>query len=294
MPDHIPPPEEFEGIHSFSEVVRRLSQSIGVVEQRISVARNSRASQWIAQLRALELRDPRDFMASMVPELQAGRWPDSHAAAFRALVDSRMFILIVEELAPLLTNADLHDLISGNYHPDLDAPGKRTRDREFEWFIAAVASRAKLPFTLAEPDIVVSATNSSWAVAAKRLRSEKQVESNVKKAANQIQAAKLPGYIFLDVTSLMDPAYRVVTYWRTADETVREYFRDCLADHGSSFVPQRNDYVRGVVLHAAFPHVSQGFRFGTQQVWRPMPVNGISASDVHAFFRLLAPGFENS
>jgi hypothetical protein len=284
--------EELEGLHQFTEVQRRLEAAIATVRQRIHVAENSRAALWARELDRLSVAGGTKVLSSMIPDLRDGSWSHPYAKAFRALVDSRMFLIIVEELNSQLTESDLRDLVAGNFHTASDKPGKRTRDREFELFISAIALRARLSASLQEPDSVISIDGTSWAVAAKRLGSPKQVEQNIKNAALQIERAGLPGFIMLDVTQLIDPEGIQFTHWRLLE---RDTFSICLgASYGQSFRVARNALVRGIVLRCVLPHISENRLFGSNEVWRPMPIGDLDAIDVHSFFRRMAVGLKAS
>jgi hypothetical protein len=206
-----------------------------------------------------------------------------------------MFIIIVEQLFADLKDSDIRDLIAGNYDPALDGPGKRTRDREFELFIAAVARRAGIEVLLEEPDITLRTAGIDWSVAAKRLSSPKRVEQNIRKAAEQIQLAGRPGFAFLDVTRILDPSQVVVTHWRRANQTVGgPLLHFAQTEHRHTLTANRNAYVRGIVLRAVFPHVSEGFRYGTYETWWALPVAGVDGQYVHRIVHRMLAGLQGS
>ena len=57
---------------------------------------------------------------------------------------------------------------------------------------------------------------------------------------------------------------------------------------------RRNEYVRGIVLRAALPHVSKGFQYGTHEPWWPLTVDGVDALHVNSLLHRLLSGLEGS
>jgi hypothetical protein len=289
------PHDDAEGLHSYADILRRLKAAIALAAARTRVAPNCRVAQWMEAISRLSGADPRSVLAQMVPNLRQGSWHHPFKDSFRALVDSRMFTLIVEQLLPDLRDSDVRDLVSGNFDPARDKPGKRARDREFELFVAAVARRAGLAVRLGEPDIILDVQASQWCIAAKRLSSSKRVRHNVDKAARQIFDAGRPGFVFLDVTRILDPTYVACTHWRGAHQTVGgRLLHFANTKHKETLTTRRNEYVRGVVLRAAFPHVSEGLSYGTYETWKAVPVSGVEGSEVNSLLRELLGGLQNS
>jgi hypothetical protein len=287
--------ESTEGLHSYSSVLSQLSDAIAKVSERIHVPANARVVQWTHAVKRLSQVERRAVLEEMLPHVQRGSWNHPYKDAFRALVDARTFTIIVQNLLAHLTDADLRDLISGNFDPALDKPDSRARDRDFELFIGAIARRAGLPIRLFEPDLILTVQGEEVSVAAKRLSSRRKVGDNIDKAARQILKAERPGFIFLDVTRILDPTYSVVTHWRHADQTVGSPLMHFVErEYALTLRRRRNEYVRGVVLRASLPHVSKGFQYGTHESWWPLTVDGVDALHVNSLLHQLLSGLAGS
>lgn len=205
-----------------------------------------------------------------------------------------MFIEIVEQLLPALSDGDLHDLISGASTPSDDAPENRARDREFELYFAAVCCRSGLTVELSEPDALVKVSDRTVAIAAKRLRSQKKTRKNLQKAAMQIGATGYPGLVVVDVTQVVDPGAEIITHWRQEGRALRSAIGRFGDRHSALLHANRGEKVLGVLLRAAVPLVSSGFRYGTYEAWEVRPASGQVASDVHEVAARMLRGFEGS
>jgi len=197
--------DDFQSDHLISNIIPRLQRAIDSVRTRARVNPSARVVQWKEALARLEEADKRSVLEQMLPSLTQGKWDHPYQDAFRALVDCRMFIEIIEQLLQDLSTSDLHDLVSGNFKPSDDKSSSRARDREFELFIAAICRRSGMKTWLGEPDVLFELGPTTCSVAAKRLASPKQVEKNITKAERQIAGAKHPGLIVMDVTRILDP-----------------------------------------------------------------------------------------
>ncbi|HEX5075687.1 MAG TPA: hypothetical protein VFW03_20920 [Gemmatimonadaceae bacterium] len=103
------------------------------------------------------------------------------------------------------------------------------------------------------------------------------------------------GFVFLEITRILDPNYELVLDWRRADQTVGGHVLHFInTEHRAALRRRRNEYLRGVVLRAAFPLYSSRFRFGTYQSIWPLTVDGLEPTDVHWIARAILPGFEAS
>jgi hypothetical protein len=284
------PPVSAEGLHSYAEVLEALRTSVDAVAKRVRVPNNSRVARWRPALERLAAAERRSVLEQMVPSLQQHSWHHPYRDAFLALVDSRLFCAIIEHLLPDLSDDELRDLVAGNFDPALDRPGKRTRDKEFEFFVAAVCRRAGVHTVLGEPDVVMRFREAEWSIAAKRLSSRRQVRENVEKAAKQIGREGRPGFIFLDVTKLLHSDYLIVTHWRRAHETVGGHVLALVREQGALFDRPWGERVRGFMLRAAFPYVSPGFRYGTYEQWMAVPTVDGDGADLRAFLPLFLEG----
>ena len=87
------------------------------------------------------------------------------------------------------------------------------RDAQFELFIAAVCQSAGLvPVDYEEPDVTCTVEGVKFGIAAKRVKNVSNLKARVRKAAQQIKAARLPGIVALDAClALNRDNERVVT-----------------------------------------------------------------------------------
>ncbi|GAG16023.1 unnamed protein product, partial [marine sediment metagenome] len=81
-----------------------------------------------------------------------------------------------------------------------DDRGQSTgRDTQFQLYVAAICQSAGLvPVGYEEPDVTCVVDGIKFCIAAKRLKNVSNLRKHVKKAAQQIETARLPGMIALD------------------------------------------------------------------------------------------------
>lgn len=73
------------------------------------------------------------------------------------------------------------------------------RDAQFELFVAAICQSAGLvPIDYEEPDVTCTISGIKFGIAAKRVKNVSNLRNRVKKAAQQIETAQLPGIVALD------------------------------------------------------------------------------------------------
>ena len=89
-----------------------------------------------------------------------------------------------------------------------DAPG---RNYQFQLYVAALCTNAGIPTQHEEPDVTCVIQDTIFGIAAKRLKTIEALESNVRKAADQISRAGMPGIIALDLTLAQNPTNRRIT-----------------------------------------------------------------------------------
>jgi hypothetical protein len=106
-----------------------------------------------------------------------------------------------------------------------ETPG---RDAQFELFVAAVCQSAGLePVGYEEPDVICSLDGVRYAIAAKRVKSLGSLDKRVKKAAEQIQRASLPGIIAVETCVLLNRNNERI-YDAGARGAVREAIQGCV------------------------------------------------------------------
>jgi hypothetical protein len=89
-----------------------------------------------------------------------------------------------------------------------DTPG---RNCQFQLYVAALCTNARLPTRHEEPDVTCDVEGAVCGIAAKRLKTIEALEENVKDAAGQIRRAAIPGIIALDLTLAQNPTNRRIT-----------------------------------------------------------------------------------
>jgi hypothetical protein len=260
-----------DAVHSYRRHKDRLHAAVQVVADRVRIDSNSRVAHWVRDIDRLSKADKRNVLVQITEQLRHGRWDHPFRDSFIALTESRAFVDIVEQLADHLTNRDLRELVSGHPDPSLDRPSARGRDKEFEWYVAALLRRAGLPIALAEPDVLVEVRGDVRSIAAKRLLSKKKVESNIKKASDQIAGAGYPGYIVLDLTRYIDPEMQFMEHAEQDGQAIA--LRVNAFTRRSAVTNPRNPLVAGVFARTAYPLISPGFRYGTSEKWFGIGIN---------------------
>lgn len=101
----------------------------------------------------------------------------------------------------------LKKLVSDSVLPQDDRDNSPGRDAAFEIYVAAVCRAARLlPVAFEEPDVTCTLDDKKYAFAAKRLKNLLNLRKRVSKAAKQIDRARLPGVIVLDVGLAFNPS----------------------------------------------------------------------------------------
>lgn len=85
--------------------------------------------------------------------------------------------------------------------PQQDRENSPGRDAQFELYLAAICQNAGLlPVDYEEPDVTCTVEGTKFGIAAKRLKRLSQIKNRIRKAADQIKNANLPGIIALDLS----------------------------------------------------------------------------------------------
>ncbi len=287
--------DDCQSDRSLTDVIARLESALNAVGTRVHVNPSSRVRRWLDPLRRLQAADRRSALEMMVPSLQQGRFEHPYQDSFRALVDARMFIEIIEQLLGDLGESEIRDLVSGNLYPGDDSLDSRARDREFELFIAALGRRSGLTTRLAEPDVLFDTGQLTFSVAAKRLSGSGGVEKNLSKAAKQIAGANVPGLVLMDVSRILDPTGTLVVHWRNAQHVVGGHLAAFIhSEHNQALQRPRSDLACGVILRAVFPLISEGFRYGTFETWHAVVTAWGDANLTNCLLERLLRGAEGT
>lgn len=277
--------------HSIDVVTTRLAMAIDVVTNRIRVDPSSRVERWRISLERFAEAEGRHVLEQVVLSIQRGSWIHPFRDSFIALGEARVFVEIIEQLVDHLTDRDLRELVSGHRDPSRDKSSARGRDKEFEWFIAALFRKAALAVALEEPDVLIKYGGGIRSIAAKRVNSRRKVLPNIKKAARQIAAEGYPGYIFLDLTRFLDQRAVHICHWRDRSDPVQTALNRFARE--PAVTRPNNTLVQGVFLHVSYPLISPGFTFGTFETWMGVAVQGGDHSEHMDLARTLLDGARN-
>jgi hypothetical protein len=171
-------------------------------------------------------------------------------------------LLQLETIVDLLANGTeiagtlprLETALGGRSISHQDKSDAGARSVQFELYLAAILQLLGLRVSLEEPDIVARTHDSTFGVAAKRLRSTSNVKANIRKADKQLSIAGIPGLIALDL------AFPAATHVHRLPATLplavvsRSLSRSFVNDHESRFSQWcRSVAARAVLIHVCTP-----------------------------------------
>jgi hypothetical protein len=196
--------------------------------------------------------------------------------AFRSLLEARVFSHVVFNLETKLRPKDWKFLVEGNLRPEDDKQNTPHRDFLLELYIASAAQAGGLAVELGEPDILVTVDGEKVGIAAKRIKSRKQVLPNAKKGAKQIGWSNAGrGLIFLDVSNLMNRDMGAIRYLREfgteESGTVLGHLLKFGSEEKSICQLLDEPHVEGIILRHAVPAMfAKSFVPGTLETWSPV------------------------
>ncbi len=138
--------------------------------------------------------------------------------------------------------------------PQDDRGNSHGRDFQFELFVAALCLNAHLdPVEREEPDVTCTVNGIKYAIAAKRLKSPRNIGKRVRKGADQIQRAGYPGIIALETSLLYNQHNSRITA-PISDDRFGYLYGQALRHEISKHEEKIQDWVRakgvlGVVFH---------------------------------------------
>lgn len=97
----------------------------------------------------------------------------------------------------------LKKLASGVAYATQESGGPSARDTQFECYLAAVFELSGCSIMFAEPDVVVTHSELTFGVAAKRPRGTAGFEKNLRGGARQVAAFGHPGIVALDLSAAL-------------------------------------------------------------------------------------------
>lgn len=132
-----------------------------------------------------------------------------------------------------------------------DSPGRNT---QFELFVAAICQAARLfPVEYSEPDVLCALDGMRVGIAAKRIKSDKQIKKRILKASKQIQQSGQPGFIALDTSIALNPDNRRIGTVIPEEEFGKQYGDAMNASIASYEHILKNlddrDFVIGCIVH---------------------------------------------
>jgi hypothetical protein len=243
---------------------------------------------WIKAVDKLSSANKRGVLEKFVESCKAGTLDHPFRNAFTALTESRTFIEVIEQLIDHLSDQELRELVRGHPDPASDSPNTRARNKEFEWYIAALFRRAGLPVAIAEPDVLIEYRGKVRAIAAKRVSSRTKLKSNIKSATDQIDRAGYPGYVFLELTRYINPDMQFVEHWRDEGKTVEP--RMIALSRNQNVTNPRSPLVTAVFIRSAFPLISPGFVYGTCERWHAIGVQPAARDENMRLLHVLLSG----
>ncbi len=151
-------------------------------------------------------------------------------------------------------------LLKDSVLPQDDKEQSKGRDRQTEFFVYAVCSKAGLePIFHEQPDIRIELKNGTFGLAVKRVKSRSKLVENVRRAASQVQSSGLPGFIVLDTSIAFNPDNDLIRRALPDDifhqrhlEALRMMIHGDDGDDGDEEVlreTSRPKGVRGIIFH---------------------------------------------
>ncbi len=135
-----------------------------------------------------------------------------------------------------------------------DRGQSKGRDAQFELFVAAICQNAgMLPVSREEPDVTCHVGAIKFGIAAKRIKNVNKLEKHIRKAADQIRKARLPGIIAIDTcVALNRDNERIMR--PMPDEQFAFVYRKAMKCFMDDFHDNMQDWVcgkgvRGIVIH---------------------------------------------
>lgn len=132
----------------------------------------------------------------------------------------------------------------------------RARDTQFELAVAAFLRRKGCEIEFAEPDIVATAHGVTFAIAAKRPRSRRNLDNVIRDAGNQLLRGGVNGLVAVDTSVIVNPDdNHFITHKLSDDEQVISSQAIELARHIMAVAVKRfgNTHAYGVLTRLALP-----------------------------------------
>jgi len=160
-----------------------------------------------------------------------------------------------------------------------------SRDYQAELFVAAICSKARMiPIMYEEPDICCSLNGNEYGIAVKRVKSERQFVRRIREAAEQIEQARKPGVIVIDITLATNPQ-NLDGNTRITEDTFETYYHKfkyvyCEQQHLDHNKPIPDNYLNEFYkLYLAY-----FYRQKEEQIQRGIENKGVIGIVLHGHF----------
>ena len=147
-----------------------------------------------------------------------------------------------------------------------DRAQSKGRNAQFELFVAAICQSAGLlPVSREEPDVTCHVDAIKFGIAAKRVKKVTRLEKHVRKAADQIKKARLPGIIAIDTCVALNRNNERITA-QIPEEQFGAFYKQALNYFIDDFHDNIQDWVRGKGVRGLVIH-DQQVRFQPNEEW---------------------------
>jgi len=181
--------------------------------------------------------------------------PLFHQALFEINQMSKVVEILLMQTSSSRWLPRIRTLISGHFSPQTEKQNTAARDIQFELYVAACCCNGGFEIEPNEPDILVHDFAGDFGIAAKRPKSKKTLEKNIRKGSNQIVASGMDGILAIDLSLVGNSKneIRTVESREEAGNPVRKVVNDFMekdcATVRSSFVKLPN--VFGILVYAS-------------------------------------------
>ena len=213
----------------------------------------------------------------------------------QANIEVEFLSTIVDELTskprPTGWEPAVEKLISGLNLPEQEGKSASPRDFQFELYVAAFSRKAGFGIELSEPDVIVSHPDLTFGIAAKRPKSLKSVERNIKKASKQIDRSMMSGVVAVDLSLAANPrnAYAVTKGERLSIPLQDWYLNQFIDEYAVRIKSLTSDSVIGIMVFASATIFSiDHMKIGFAASWRATNLRDKSDQRVQAFYNYIS------
>lgn len=190
--------------------------------------------------------------------------------ALEAERDFQVLAFVFDQAEAHSTDAEFQRLVKNALKDSLlqneDRGQSKGRDAQFELFVAAICQSAgMLPVSREEPDVTCHVDAIKFGIAAKRIKKVTKLEKHVRKAADQIKKARLPGIIAIDTCVALNRDNERITA-QIPDEQFGPLYKQPLKHFMDDFHDNIQDWVRGKGVRGLVIH-DQQVRFQPNGEW---------------------------